>query len=230
MYNRIMKILKILLFFCLLLVVPPVSAASIATPDMLIIVLGDEITGNPNLPPEKRFAAQLEKRLRDGGFFVKVESISQVEMTSADAKKKIDSILARSPDMVILQVAETDIRRGLDPQILKDNMVWMLSGMKQRSIYTIAMMSSAPASKDGNYRYRLGEAISAIGKLSQVYPETLGGIAGNPDLTIGDGYHPNASGVAFMIEGMYRAVDAGLRWRLDVVNRLLIQRNQQPAN
>jgi acyl-CoA thioesterase-1 len=224
---NIMKILQILIGFAFSLVFVSAAFAVQEQPKLQVVVFGDELTGNQYLPPEKRFDAQLEKKLRDIGFVVNVSSMPVIATSSSDAMRKLDNILAVAPDVVIIQLGEEDIKRGLDPSVLRNNIIYLVDVFKSKSIYPIVMGTKAPASRGGDYAYQIEEGFNRIGGKAQLYRQTLGEIAGNPDYTIGDAYRPNAKGVALMVEGVFRAVDAGLRWRLEVINHIRASQQSQ---
>lgn len=219
--------LKLLSLLALIFAYAPAVMAQAALPELLVMVYGDRLTMNTNLQPGQSFSAQLEKKLRTAGFDVKVRHVGEPELTSVRAVEKLPSLIGKAPDLFILQIGEVDMRRNLNAQAINENLQNIISVLQEKNIYVIVMGAKPPAANGKEYANQIQAKYDQIKTSVSLYPYTLQGIVGNENLTVADGYHPNAKGVEFMVENIYRMVDAGLRWRLQVINQLRAKQSLQ---
>ena len=100
--------------------------------------------------------------------------------------------------------------------------------MQKRGIYVVVMATKPPASSDAKYTEEIRKVffgLHSIAFLAPVYPYTLEGIVGNDEMTLADGYHPNARGVDVMVRGVYKMVEDGLRWKQGIIKQIAKQQH-----
>ena len=222
--------MKIIYKFCLFLVMFAVFAQpSFAqlTPKMTqsqlrVVVYGDGITAGIGLPPEQKFNTKLEQKLKNDGFDVSVIDMSKEGLLVADALTNIDDVIGKSPDVVVLQLGETDVLRHLSHENLKSNLMEIVQKLQKKGIFVVVMGIKAPADTDADYAEKIRTIFvgySGVSNIAPTYPYALEGIAGNEQMTLSDGYHPNASGVEVMVAGIYKSVKDGLRWKQGVLQQ-----------
>lgn len=211
-------------FFLAFILSTPAIAAEIFQPlaipapqSLLVIIYGDELTSGKYLREDQSLAAQLEKKLRKVGFQVNVESMGAPELTTANALEKLNTILGKAPDLVILQLGETDIKRSLSPRDIRANLNNIIDKLKKNGIYVVLMGTKAPKYRGESYVQDIDKTFDRLKNSAALYPYTLEGIIGNEEMTLGDNYHPNAHGIEVIVNGIYPLVDAGLRWKLDAI-------------
>lgn len=223
-----MKILKILALICSFLFFVPQAMAqsfSSSSQQLLVVIYGDIITSNNYLPAEQTFPAQLEKRLRVTGFEVNVLAMGDSEFTSSTALEKLPSLVGAAPDVVIVQLGETDIKRNFSAFGFISNLQKIIDTLKSKGIYVIVMGAKIPESADVGYAKKINDFFNSTARKTPLY-YTLDNVAGYPERTISDSYRPNAKGVEIMVNGIYIMVDTGLRWRLDVINKIRLKQNK----
>lgn len=223
-----MKILKNLLFACwFLFLMPQAMAQSFlsSSQQLLVVVYGDILTSNSYLPAEQTFPAQLDKKLKAIGFEVNVLAMGDSEFTSSTALEKLPSLVGAAPDVVIIQLGETDIKRNFSAFGFINNLQKIIDTLKSKGIYVIIMGARVPESADAAYAKKINEFLSSTARKTPLY-YTLDNVAGSPERTISDNYRPNAKGVEIMVNGVYIMVDSGLRWRLDVINKMRLKQNK----
>ncbi len=154
-------------------------------------------------------------------------AIGDPEFTTSTALEKLDNLIGMAPDLVILQLGETDMKRGFSHAGFYDNMVRIIQELKKNGIYTIVMGTKSPSFNGRTYADLIDSYFKKISANTPVYPYTLAGIAGVPDMTMSDNYRPNANGVINMVNGVYGMVDTGLRWKLDMINKMRLQQKKR---
>lgn len=214
-YHYSMK--QILLAFFLSLCAPAAYAEATLQQPLQVVVYGDALTAGEGLRPDQLFSAQLQSLLKASGFEVDVINMSDATQTTANARANLDTVIGKAPDMVIVQLAENDIKTGISATIIRDNLYKIVFPMQSKGIYVIVMGTRPSGKVSKEYAEHVATTFIELGKNAPLYPNTLAGIAGKTEMTLADGYLPNARGVELMVRGVYPAVDAGLRWKMKVI-------------
>jgi len=209
------------------------ARAHAADAQINIVVFGDSLTSGYQLQPAEAFPVKLQKKLEEIGFQdIQIINMSQSEDTSADGIDRLHDVMLKRPDVVVLAYGLNDTMRGIDPAIIYKNIAFMAGQLKQERVYTVLMGIRGPSNLGAEYNQNLNAYFTSIANYYKLpfYPDALTGIAEQPKYTVADGYRPNAQGVDIMVEGMYRLVDAGVRWRIEVLKyQEEYRKSQQPV-
>lgn len=187
---------------------------------MRIVIFGDSLTSGYQLQPEEAFPSKLERKLREIGYQnIEVLNMSISGETSTGGAERIHSVLAKKPDIVMVELGANDVRRGINPNIIYRNLADILGKLLHENIYVILVGVRAPPNMEYTYTKQVENVYDKLAEFYKVpfYPFVLEGIYEQPELNLADGFHPNAQGVTVMVENMYRMVDAGLRWRWEMM-------------
>jgi acyl-CoA thioesterase-1 len=167
-----------------------------------ILVLGDSIAAGYGLAADEAFPARLESHLRRAGHEVRVIDAGVSGETTAGGLARLDWALADRPHVVIVELGGNDGLRGIAPQATRANLDAILARLKARGPRVLLTGMLAPPNLGAEY----GRAFDAIyPELAAkygvaLYPFVLDGVAAQPDLNQRDGIHPNARGVAVMVD------------------------------
>lgn len=222
------SLIHIVIYFIFLAMLSTTSQAGMrygVNENLKVIVYSDRLLAGIGLRPENSFVTQLKQRLASDGFpNVEVISLSKPEMTSNQAVLGLADVLGNSPDVVIVQLGETDFERELSLELFLQNYRDIVKFLRQKSVYTIAM-GAKPNHKMG--KNSLGEVEYEVKKLFSVFEEkipcyrdTLAGIDGNDALTQSDRHLPNANGIALIVNAIAPMVEDGLKWRSEISQSL----------
>lgn len=195
-----------------LLAVAPAAAqdAAAAAPEPLsIVALGDSLMAGYNLPSSAAFPTVLERRLAEAGY----ENVTIVNAgvsgdTASGGLARLDWSVPDGTDGVILELGANDMLRGLDPKVTYAALDEAIARLEARDIPVLLAGMLAARNMGADYV----EAFDAIyPRLAEAhdlvyYPFFLEGALTNPDLMLDDGIHPNADGVAVMVENMLPTV------------------------
>ena len=211
-------------FFAALLVTGAIMAAlcsdALAQSQLRIVIYGDSLTSGYQLSPDSGFPVKLERKLREIGFDnFEVVNMSQVGETTAGGLDRLAALQAKRPDIVIVELGANDAMRGIGTNLIHQNLAYIIAPLQASNTYIILMGIKAPESMGYGYSQQLDAALAQVATTQKVafYPFALEGIAGHAELTLADGYHPNSKGVDVMVEGVYRMVNAGMRWKLEAL-------------
>src|SRR5210317_2094417 len=86
-----------------------------------IIALGDSLTAGLGVAPKEAYPALLEEKLQQNGYNWQVINGGISGETSSGALSRINWIIARKPDIVILETGANDGMRGIPPDVIRKN-------------------------------------------------------------------------------------------------------------
>ena len=186
------------LFLSMLVIGGPAAAAN----PPQILVFGDSLAAGFGLPPEASFPARLEARLAADGVRARVVNAGVSGDTTAGGLKRLDWALADKPDLVILELGANDALRGIDPESVRANLDTMIGRIRASGAKLLLTGMQAPPNWGEAYKKRFDSLYPELAKAHGValYPFFLDGVAMEPALNQPDGLHPNARGVAALVD------------------------------
>ncbi len=175
-------------------------AAARAEP-ITIVALGDSLTAGYQLAPGAGFPAQLEQALKDEGMDVAVVDAGVSGDTTSGGLSRLDWSVGPDADAVIVELGGNDALRGLDPAGTRENLTAILDRLEERGLPVLLAGMLAPPNLGAEYGAEFKAVFDDLSARDVVYyPFFLEGVAGNPELDIGDGIHPTAEGIGIIVE------------------------------
>jgi acyl-CoA thioesterase-1 len=174
-----------------------------------IVVLGDSLTAGYGLPTAEGFVPRLQTALTAQSAKVEIANAGVSGDTAADGLARLDWSVPAGTDAAIIELGANDMLRGIDPQVTHDALDAILARMAQRHIVVMLCgMKAAPnlgADYVRSFERIYPELAAKYGVL--LYPFFLDGVAADLKLLQADGLHPNASGVAVMVNRILPKVE-----------------------
>lgn len=173
-----------------------------------IIAFGDSLTAGYGLPPEEGFVPKLNAWLAAHGADAVVVNAGVSGDTTAGGLARLGWTLGEPADAMILELGANDMLRGLDPAAARANLDQILAAVTGKGMRVL--IAGVPVI--GNYGPEYQASFRAIyPDLAQkygaaLYPSFFAGITKDrsPEaaraLIQADGLHPNAAGVAAIVE------------------------------
>ncbi|WP_239025017.1 arylesterase [Rhodoligotrophos defluvii] len=194
----------------LLMLALMVSAASVGVPGparaqtapLKLVVLGDSLSAGYRLGAGEDFPSQLEAALKQRGHNVTVVNAGVSGDTASGGLSRLDWAVPEDADAVIVELGANDALRGVDPAVTEKALNAILQRLGERGIPVLLAGMIAPPNMGKDY----GEAFNPIySRLAQqhdalLYPFFLEGVATDAALNLDDGMHPNAKGIAAIVE------------------------------
>lgn len=199
--------LLIMLAACLLLA--PLHRIAAESPPPVIVAFGDSLTAGLGLPEKDSFPAQLERALKARGQEVKVVNAGVSGDTAAAGLARLDWAMPDDASAVIVELGANDALQGLDPAATKATLEKIITELKARGLPILLAGMEAPRNLGKDYvdQFRaLYEDLATSYDLI-LYPFFLDGVALDDKYTLGDGLHPNAEGVARIVDGIMPKVE-----------------------
>jgi len=187
-----------------------VFCAGPAAAEVTIAALGDSLTQGYGLVPEEGLVPQLSRWLSGAGADVTVINAGVSGDTTAGGAARIAWTLSDDVDALIVALGGNDVLRGVAPTEARSNLDTILAESTSRGLPVLLIGISAP----GNYGPEYKADFEAIyPDLSAQYgtllvPDMLAPIAAQgtgaalAEYMQGDAIHPNAKGVALIVEAL----------------------------
>ena len=177
-------------------------ASAAAAAPVKILAYGDSLIHGYGLDAGQTFPEQLETALRAQGYDVTVLNGGNSGDTTAAGLARLDWALADKPDLVLVEFGGNDGLRGIDPADTRANMDAILARLKQEGLPVLLAGMLAPRNLGAEYAQEFDAVFPEAAAKHGVayYPFFLEGVAAEPELNQPDGIHPNAAGVAVIVE------------------------------
>lgn len=189
--------------------------------EVVIAALGDSLTQGYGLPAEQGFVPQLEAWLLARGHEVRLINAGVSGDTTAGGLARIGWTLTPDVQALIVTLGGNDLLRGLPPEAARANLAGILEAAAGAGVEVLLIGMEAPLNYGPDYKAAF-DAIypNLAADYGSLYVESfLAPVVAAPDLRAlmqADGIHPNADGVALIVEALGPAVEA------------LVTRVQQP--
>lgn len=174
-----------------------------------VLAFGDSLTQGYGLPQEDGFVPQLRDWLDAQGVEAEIVNAGVSGDTTAGGAARVDWSLTPEIDAMIVALGGNDLLRGIDPDVSRANIEEILQAAQAQDVAVLLVGMDAP----GNYGAEYKTAFDAIyPDLSKAYdtlyaPDFFAGLGdGSPSELQAyfqdDGIHPNAEGVARIVEDL----------------------------
>jgi acyl-CoA thioesterase-1 len=167
-----------------------------------LLVLGDSLTAGFGLPHQDGFQAVLAAALQAHGIGVRIIDGAVSGDTSAGGLARLDWVLADGADAAIVELGANDGLRGLDPAEMQRNLTAILDRLAAAHVNVLLSGMYPPPNFGPDYTRAFRAVFDRLGQRPGVLydPFFLDGVALQPALLQGDGLHPNAQGVARIVQ------------------------------
>jgi acyl-CoA thioesterase-1 len=198
-----------------------VISASPAAAEVTIAALGDSLTQGYGLPTEDGFVPQLQRWLTAQGADATVLNAGVSGDTTQGGLSRVDWTLTPDVDALIVALGGNDLLRGIDPAVSRANIDGIMQAAQARGVPVLLVGMTAPGNYGADYKAQFDaiypDLAAQYGAL--LHPDFLGSLATQEDRGAAlaafmqpDGLHPNADGVALIVEDIGPAV-------LDLISR-----------
>jgi acyl-CoA thioesterase I len=175
----------------------------------VIVALGDSLTAGLGLPQDEAFPAQLEAALKARGRAGTVVNAGVSGDTATAALGRLDWAIPQDASAVIVEFGGNDALQGLPPEGIKSSLAKIIEQLQTKGLPVLLAGMESPPNMGNDYVTAFAaiypDLATRYGLI--LYPFFLDGVALNGSLMQGDGIHPNARGVARIVEGIMPKVD-----------------------
>lgn len=178
------------------------SKSSSPQKTLVIVAFGDSLTEGFGVTESEAYPAVLERRLGEKGYAVRVVNAGVSGETTEGGLSRTPSVIALTPDLVLLGLGENDALRRIPPEETEKNLRAMLGLFREANIPVILLGMKSPLTGGLGVAQRFN---ALYPRLAEEYdlPRVeflLEGVVLRRELNIDDGIHPNALGYQKIVE------------------------------
>ncbi len=177
-----------------------------------IAVLGDSLAAGYGVALEEAFPARLEAALAAAGTPCEVLNAGVSGDTTAGGLARLDWVLGDAPTHLLVELGGNDALRAIPVEAMEANLAGIIEGAKAAGAEVMLAGMLAPPNLGARYTDAFAAVFPSLAERYDVplYPFFLDGAIQDPALMAEDGIHPNAAGVAVIVERILPHVQAWL--------------------
>lgn len=178
-----------------------------------LIVLGDSLAAGFGVDPSEAYPAVLQRQLDAAGLGYKVINAGVSGDTSAGALRRIDWLLKRPIDALLLQIGGNDGLRGQSPGALKTNLITIIERTRRKNPETRVILAGMKMPPNmGAYAGEFEQVFVDVAREQKaaLVPFLLEGVGGMPEMNQPDGIHPTPEGHRRVATNVWRVLQPAL--------------------
>ena len=176
----------------------------------VLLVLGDSLTAGYGLDPSQAYPAQLQKKIDAAGLDVEVVNAGLSGETSAGGARRVNWLLRRRVDILLLELGANDGLRGISLDSTRKNLQHIIDETHDRYPHAQVVIAGmlVPPNLGPDYSQRFRDLFRELAEKNQatLIPFLLEGVAGKPELNQADGIHPTPDGHKLVAENVWKVI------------------------
>ncbi len=178
-----------------------------------VIAMGNSLTAGFGVAQKEAYPALLEEKLQENGYNWQVINAGISGETSSGALSRINWIIARKPDIVILETGANDGMRGIPPNVIRKNISRTVALLQEAGIEVVLAGMQMLQNLGPAYTREFEAIYPAVAAERQVIlvPFLLKQMAGDPALNLPDGIHPTPEGQRLVMQTVFPFVLEAIR-------------------
>ncbi len=176
-----------------------------------ILFLGDSLTAGLGVEPNQAFPALIEERIREKNLPYEVINAGVSGDTTAGGLARLDWVLQKKVDILVLALGANDGLRGLPVAQMKANLQAIIDKVKAKNpaVKIVIAGMRMPPNLGGPYAGAFRDAFPAVALANNavLVPFLLEGVGGHAELNQADQIHPTAAGHKIVAENVWRVLE-----------------------
>ena len=175
-----------------------------------ILFLGDSLTAGQGVEEGQAFPALIEEKIQAQHLPYEVINAGLSGDTSAGGLRRIDWLLQRPMDVLVLELGANDGLRGLPVAAMKANLQGIIDKVKTKNpqVKIVIAGMEMPPNLGGDYANDFRAVFVDLARTNHaaLIPFLLEGVGGHTDLNQRDQIHPTAAGHKIVAENVWRVL------------------------
>lgn len=184
-----------------------------------VLVLGDSLAAGHGVDPSDAFPALLQQKIDTDSLPFEVVNAGVSGDTSAGGLRRINWLLRRRVDVLLLELGGNDGLRGIQVETTRTNLQEIVDRVRAKNPRMKLMVAGMrmPENMGANYVKRFRDTFPKLAEANHgvLIPFLLEGVAGIPKLNQADLIHPNAAGHRIVAANVWSYLKPILRELLD---------------
>jgi acyl-CoA thioesterase-1 len=180
-----------------------------------VLFLGTSLTAGLGLEPDSAFPQQIQRKIDAAGLPYQTVNAGVSGETSAGLLRRLDWVLRRPADVIVVETGANDALRGQPIEGTKATIGRILERIRRErpGARLVLMQMEAPPNLGPAYTSAFHAMFPALASEhgATLVPFLLDRVAGETRLNQADGIHPNNEGERIVSENVWRALEPVLR-------------------
>lgn len=168
----------------------------------MVLFLGDSLTAGLHLDPETAYPALIQQALDAGGYRYRAVNAGVSGDTTADGLNRLDWVLRQPVAVLVLALGANDALRGLPIDHIQRNLDALITRARAQNpeLQILIAGMRMPTNYGPEYTQAFEQIYVDLAAQHEaaLMPFLLKDVAGQADLNLSDGIHPNAAGHRIM--------------------------------
>ena len=191
------------------------DACAAESPTKSIVFLGDSLTAGFGVQPTEAFPALVAEKIRAAGLPFEVQNAGLSGDTSAGGLRRIDWLLQRPIDILVIELGANDGLRGLELKSMKENLQEIIDKTKAKNptVKIVLAGMQVPPNLGADYGAGFQRVFAELARENNatLIPFLLEGVGGHRELNQADQIHPNPAGHRIIADLVWRTLEPILR-------------------
>lgn len=183
-----------------------------------VVVLGNSIAAGYGIQQEQAFPALLQQRIDSLGWPFEVVNGGLSGETTAGGLRRVDWLLRRPVDVLIIELGGNDGLRGIPVEVTRQNLQGIIDKTREQQPQAEIILAGMqlPPNLGQTYTTRFRELYPTLARENDValIPFVLERVGGVRELNQPDGIHPTAAGQRLIAENVWEVLEPILRERI----------------
>lgn len=184
-------------------------------PRQTVVVLGDSLAAGFGVDRREAYPARLQERIDAAKLPFTVVNAGVSGDTTAGGLRRMDWVLRRPVDVLLLELGGNDGLRGLAPEATRSNLVAIIGKARAKNPGTRVVLAGMmmPDNMGEDYARKFREVFPKVAEAegAVLIPFLLAGVGGRPELNQPDQIHPTALGHELVASNVWVTLEPVLR-------------------
>ncbi|HEY3663715.1 MAG TPA: arylesterase [Chthoniobacterales bacterium] len=176
-----------------------------------ILFLGDSLTAGLGVQETEAYPALIEQKLKEKNLPFNVVNAGLSGDTTAGGLARLDWVLQKKIDVLVLALGANDGLRGLPIAQTKANLQAIIDRVKAKNpgIKIVIAGMQIPPNMGADYATAFRDVFSDLARENQaaLVPFLLEGVGGHTELNQADHMHPTAAGHRILADNVWRVLE-----------------------
>lgn len=176
-----------------------------------IVFLGDSLSAGTGVQPQQAFPALVGEKVRERNLPYEVVNAGVGGDTTAGGLRRLDWLLQRRVDVLVLELGGNDGLRGLPISNIKNNLQAMIEKAKAKypDVKIVVAGMQMPPNVGPNYEAEFRQAFFDVAKQNDavMIPFLLEGVGGLREYNQPDLIHPNPLGHKIVADVVWKTIE-----------------------
>ena len=187
------------------------TSAEDAATKKTIVFLGDSLSAGSGVKPQEAFPALVQEKIRERGLPFEVVNAGVGGDTTAGGLRRLDWLLQRKIDVLVLELGGNDGLRGLPVRNIKSNLQAMIDKAKAKNpeVKIVVAGMQMPPNVGAKYAQEFRQVFYDVAKENNatMIPFLLEGVGGLREFNQPDLIHPNPAGHRIVADVVWKTIE-----------------------